>query len=118
MIEIKKIVLNLRGEQVELLTKLAESSSEEAEIKEMIIKEYQSRGYIPINLASFEDQHEEQSVYFGTYCNGLLLAAARMVAEWVGKSCSSSKLSISHKSIIAFLVPRSINTRGSGTFVA
>ncbi|MBU4179716.1 MAG: hypothetical protein KJ625_07255, partial [Actinobacteria bacterium] len=75
MTDIKRVILENRGERVELLSRTPESTSDLQEIKDLIRSEYQRRGYIPQDIVSFEDQYDETSVYFGTYANGDLLAA-------------------------------------------
>ena len=79
MTDIKRVVLENRGERVELLSRTPESTSDLQEIKDLIRSEYQRRGYIPQDIVSFEDEYDETSVYFGTYANGDLLAAARII---------------------------------------
>ena len=79
MTDIKRVVLENRGERVELLSRIPESATDLQEIKALIRSEYQRRGYIPQDIVSFEDEYDETSVYFGTYANGDLLAAARII---------------------------------------
>ena len=79
MTDIKRVVLENRGERVELLSRIPESATDLQEIKDLIRSEYQRRGYIPQDIVSFEDEYDETSVYFGTYANGDLLAAARII---------------------------------------
>lgn len=76
---IKKIKLDLKGELIELITVSAKGGTELREIKDMITREYQRRGYIPPHLANFSDEFENNSVYFGAYANDTLLAAARLI---------------------------------------
>lgn len=76
---IKRITMDLRGERIKLISGIAEGDSELRDIKDLIRSEYQRRGYIPAHLTSFDDEYDKGSVYFGTYVNGSLLAAARLV---------------------------------------
>ena len=76
---IKRITLDLRGEHIKLISGSAESDSELRDTKDLIRREYQRRGYIPAHLSHFEDEYDKGSVYFGTYVNGSLLAAARLI---------------------------------------
>jgi hypothetical protein len=76
---IKRIRLELHGERVELISVSAEGGNELNEIKDMIRIEYQRRGYIPAHLSSFDDELDKSSIYFGTYANDVLLAAARLI---------------------------------------
>jgi hypothetical protein len=76
---IKRIRMDLRGEDIELISGSAESDSELRDLKDLIRREYQRRGYISADLSDFEDEYDKGSVYFGTYVNGSLLAAARLI---------------------------------------
>ena len=76
---IKRIELDLRGERIEVITLSAEGGTELRDIKDMIRREYQRRGYILPHLATIDDEYDEHSVYFGTYANDVLLAAARLI---------------------------------------
>jgi len=76
---IKRIELDLRGERIEVITLSAEGGTELQEIKDIIRREYQRRGYIPPHLDTFDDEYDKHSIYFGTYVNDALLAAARLI---------------------------------------
>ncbi|MBK5093213.1 MAG: hypothetical protein JJE48_06830, partial [Actinobacteria bacterium] len=76
---IKLITLDLRGEHIKLISGSAESDSELRDIKDLIRGEYQRRGYIPPHLDTFDDEYDKHSIYFGTYANDVLLAAARII---------------------------------------
>src|SRR5450756_596991 len=71
---IKRIELDLRGERIEVITLSAEGGTELQEIKDIIRREYQRRGYIPPHLDTFDDEYDKHSIYFGTYVNDALLA--------------------------------------------
>jgi hypothetical protein len=76
---IKSIVLDHRGERIELLAGISTGPGELNAIKDLIQREYQRRHYIPESLSSFDDQYEDISTYFGTYANQELLAGARII---------------------------------------
>lgn len=76
---IKKIVLDHRGERVELLAGIPAQGRQLAGARDLIRREYVRRGYIPADLASFEDEYDDISTYFVTYVNQELLAAARVI---------------------------------------
>ena len=76
---IKRIQLDLNGERIELISLRAEGGTKLREIKDMIRREYQRRGYIRPHFATFDDEYDNNSIYFGTYANDTLLAAARLI---------------------------------------
>lgn len=71
--------MELSGERIEIVTAIPGSGAEIQHVKDVVRDEYKRRGYIPADLASFEDEFDEASIYFGTYVNGDLLAAARLI---------------------------------------
>jgi hypothetical protein len=76
---VKKLNIEYRGERIEVLSGAAEGKAELDVVKDMIEKEYKLRGYIAADLESFEDAYDSSSLYFGTFANGELLAAARLI---------------------------------------
>lgn len=76
---IKRILLDLRGEEIELLSGVLESDTELESVKDLIRIEYQRRGYISPELSFFDDGFDDSSAYFGTFANGVLVAGARII---------------------------------------
>ncbi len=76
---VKRLGIEFRGERIELVAGLVENEGRLREVKDLVKVEYQSRGYIPADLTAFDDEYDRTSVYFGTYANGTLLAAARLI---------------------------------------
>jgi hypothetical protein len=75
---VKRLEIEFRGEPIELVSGVV-TDDEAGPVKDLVRVEYQRRGYIPADLDAFEDEHEAGSIYFGTYANGTLLAAARLI---------------------------------------
>lgn len=75
---VKVLEVELRGEPIELVSGVV-ADEEAGEVKDLVRTEYQRRRYIPADLEVFEDEYESKSIYFGTYANGTLLAAARLI---------------------------------------
>jgi hypothetical protein len=76
---VKRLGIEFRGEGIELVAGVVADDGELREVKDLVRKEYQRRGYIPADLRSFDDDVDQASIYFGTYANGTLLAAARLI---------------------------------------
>jgi hypothetical protein len=76
---VKRLDIEYRGERIELVSGLLDREVELRDARELVKKEYQRRGYIPADLASFDDEYDLDSIYFGTRANGTLLAAARLI---------------------------------------
>ena len=76
---VKRLSIEFRGERIEIVAGLLENEGELREVKDFVKAEYQRRGYIPTSLTAFGDEYDGTSVYFGTYGNGALLAAARLI---------------------------------------
>jgi len=76
---VKRLSIEFRGERIEIVAGLVEKEVELREVKDLIKAEYQRRGYIPADLTTFDDEYDRTSLYFGTYANGTLLAAARLI---------------------------------------
>lgn len=76
---VKRLLIDYRGERTELVAGAGGSEGELQDIRDLMRTEYQHRGYISTQLSSFEDEYEAESTYFGTYANGALVAAARLI---------------------------------------
>jgi len=76
---VKRLGIEYRGEHIEIVSGLVAKEGELRDVKDLIKNEYQRRGYIPGDLAIFDDEYDLASIYFGTYANGALLAAARLI---------------------------------------
>jgi len=78
MEQIKRIVIELHGEIVEIVSGVCEGEEKE-KIKKFITGEYKRRGYIPGHINTLEDEFDAGSVYFQTLANSVPIAAARLI---------------------------------------
>ena len=76
---VNRLSINYRGESIELVSWIIDHGVELQDVKDMIRLEYRRRHHIPAGLESLEDDYETSSTYFGTYANGTLLAASRLI---------------------------------------
>jgi hypothetical protein len=63
---VKRLGIEFRGERIEITAGLITGGAELRELKDMVRLEYQRRGYISADLASFDDEYDATSLYFGT----------------------------------------------------
>ncbi|MBU1670238.1 MAG: hypothetical protein KKF41_12820 [Actinobacteria bacterium] len=76
---VKRLEIDYNGERIEIVSSIAGEAGELDEVKDFVRLEYQRRGYIPPDLSEFRDEYDDSSIYFGTYANDRLLAAARLI---------------------------------------
>jgi hypothetical protein len=76
---VKRLGIEFRAERIEVTAGSVAGGPKLQELKDMLRVEYQRRGYISADLTSFDDEYDAFSIYFGTYANGVLLAAARLI---------------------------------------